>query len=121
MPAKIEEVAQPRHMLSPERKKELEDGIAAALTYYESAFEKKLSDVQVLGILKTVIDEDKKRLFLKKIGAISEADVLYLAEKLGVNLEAIGHEDVTETPASKPAGKGKSGSKPDPETAEGKV
>ena len=72
------------HLLSEARQKELASKIAEATEYYGRAFNVDLSPKEIHQILLKVIERDKERLFLSKIGTISEADILWYADLVGI-------------------------------------
>lgn len=103
------------HNLSPAREAELTTKIGEAITYYESAFNKRLSPSEVHRLLDEVLDRDKQRVFLSRVGPISEADVLWYKENV-VDLwykENVVDAEVEDEQDKKPSvgksGKGKKG------------
>lgn len=70
--------------LSPAREAELVRKIEEASAYYEKTFSVKLSPQDVFDILQKVVERDKERLFINKIGNVSEADILWYAAKTGL-------------------------------------
>mgnify|MGYP001385013019 CR=1 FL=1 len=76
-----EKVANVVFKLSPERDKELRTKLKDASDYYETAFAVRLSVEEIHAIMLEHIVKEKKGVFLKRIGSISEADVLWFAQE----------------------------------------
>lgn len=83
--------------LSPDRDKELRTKLKEASDYYELAFGVRLSAEDIHGILSQHIEAEKRRVFLKKVGNVSEADILWFAQEF-LNGEA--EESSVETAGS---------------------
>lgn len=79
--------------ISPERDKELREKLQKATDYYANAFSVDLSVVDIHKIMRDSIEADKRRVFLKQLGSISETDVLWFAQEFNVNGEAQEPQD----------------------------
>lgn len=76
-----------RFELSEAREKELLSKIRDASEYYNKAFRSELSALDVYEIIKEEIEANKRRVFLKRIGSVSEADALWLEQRLVKNVK----------------------------------
>lgn len=88
------EAAAMEFKLDAPREAELRKKLQAAVEYHKRAFGVDLSVADIYAIMKGAIERDKERLFLKNIGNISEADVLWFkANILEVQDEAQSSSD----------------------------
>lgn len=68
--------------LSKERIAALEELVEEGKDRYERTYKHRLSDKEVVSIIRSEISQHRAKLFMKTVGAVSDADLDYLASRL---------------------------------------